>query len=123
MREIKFRAFISGDVNKMFYQGNTIDENRKIFWKKWETSCHVSDPMQFVGLKDRLGKDIYEGDIVDIDEVGRAEVIFESGCFFARWIDDPEAHMDAVGFRMKTGHKWQSTILGNIYENPELLKS
>lgn len=64
MREIKFRAFISGDVNKMFYQGDTVDENRKVFWKKWETNCHVSDPMQFIGLMDTNSKEVYEGDII-----------------------------------------------------------
>jgi len=87
-------------------------------------------PLQFTGLKDIAHADCYEGDIVkavwseDINDKlsGRAKVIFNCGCFMLEWIDDPEANMELLGLLYKTGRPRVFQILGNIYENPELLK-
>ena len=63
------------------------------------------DLMQFTGLKDKNGKEIYEGDIVRQDyDNALCEVKFISGCFSP--------------FK----HDGQFVVIGNIYENPELLK-
>lgn len=134
-REIKFRAWY-GD--KMWYpETKTPDDSFTtlsffhdggIGWGIYDSSFdyrvvsgEYGQLMQFTGLLDKNEKEIYEGDIIDISEVGRAEVVFQAGAFMARWIDDPEAMLDCVGFRCKNGHKWTSQIIGNIYENPELI--
>lgn len=72
-----------------------------------------SSIMQYTGLKDVNGKEIYEGDIVDYykDELG--VVKFVSGCF----VIDSKNYMD--NFLELMGH---IKVIGNIYENPELLK-
>jgi uncharacterized phage protein (TIGR01671 family) len=66
--------------------------------------------MQFTGLKDKNGKEIYEGDVVELDGSDRPAVMeFHSGSFSLRRI-----YGGADAYRME--------VIGNIYENPELLQ-
>jgi uncharacterized phage protein (TIGR01671 family) len=66
--------------------------------------------MQCTGLRDRNGKLIYEGDILKIGEYTR-QVIFKNGAF--KFKDSVCAFMTYLEY---------SVIIGNIYENPELIK-
>lgn len=73
---------------------------------------------QFTGLYDEKGKNIYEGDIVKIYVSGiytKGTVIFYKGAFMVE---------DTCGFKHYPD-KWilvELEIIGNIFENPELLK-
>ena len=89
------------------------------------TNCAIGDKceiMQFTGLQDKNGKDIYEGDIIPSNNnKGNHPVIFENGTFM--WFGEP------LGYDMGADQEdavypqsnW-AIIIGNIYENPELLK-
>jgi uncharacterized phage protein (TIGR01671 family) len=63
-REIKFRAF---DDGKMIYQNQTImTDNIDQLWYFFKNVRKDAMIMQFTGLRDRNGKEIYENDIVKI---------------------------------------------------------
>jgi len=71
--------------------------------------------MQYTGLKDKNGKEIYEGDIVKIEGFINHVVGFEDGAF--RWMN--------VGPYLPIAERIserECEVIGNIYENPELLK-
>lgn len=70
--------------------------------------------MQFTGLLDKNGKEIYEGDIIfnEHDELKKYPVVFEKGMFCVNDWTMPLWKGDTKNF-------WE--IIGNIYENPDLL--
>ena len=80
----------------------------------------VSDTVgQFTGLRDINGKDIYEGDILDVnyaDEESHLDVRFVRGMFAFLWNGDLD---DEFPCNAPT-HEW-AKVIGNIHDNPELL--
>ena len=72
---------------------------------------------QFTGLKDKNGKEIYEGDILlPFNRKKGKEVIFDEGVFCIRNYDG----YNSASLRVVVMDGVE--VIGNIYENPELLK-
>lgn len=118
MREIKFRGMKDNDKGEWVYGYLTktkrdylIGENQDfMYWVKPETVG------QFTGLNDRKGNPIYEGDILEDFDGEKWETItvkYDNGKFGAMFLgESTEEDLCEVCNRM--------TIVGNIYDNPEL---
>jgi uncharacterized phage protein (TIGR01671 family) len=116
MREIKFRAWRFDD-KKMYKMFQLTAPNDYEF-----NHSEKQILMQYTGLKDKFGKEIYEGDILKlmISYIKNKEFILElyyeqqSAIFIARG-----TIREIINSEDKT-RIWE--VIGNIYENPELLE-
>ena len=118
MREIKFRGW-SKRYKFMFLVTKLILIFKKsVYGDKPETSFkwNTIKLMQFTGLKDKNGKEIYEGDLLEINKGGKPFLVKDiriDTLTIARMIKSREDKL-----RKFTPLK----IIGNIYENPELIE-
>jgi uncharacterized phage protein (TIGR01671 family) len=133
MREVKFRAY-EKNLKEMI-PVHDIDFEKKMINTEsaWRLFDEV-DLMQYTGLKDNNGKGIYEGDII-VYEIYNG-VGIES--YYARvfWSENEEkyknrfewliAYLETDGFdalSRPAAYNEELEVIGNIYENPELLES
>ena len=68
---------------------------------------------QFTGLIDSTGKEIYEDDIICLEDGRIGVVTFYGGCFVLEYSDDMRQTLHDM-------ENWKLTILGNRFDNPEL---
>lgn len=140
MRELKFRMF-NKETGNMIYEEELINISKNYLNNNIDFRCFIfprdNDEdmviMQYTGLKDKNGKEIYEGDIVkriiggEHRDVG--EIVYKD-CGFKIYIRDPyfEFYSEItdiyevkdMGGTIKLKQNFE--IIGNIYENPDLLK-
>jgi uncharacterized phage protein (TIGR01671 family) len=110
-RELKFRVYIPDHEKFSYFRLGEFDYSDRYLYQ------HQYPVQQYTGLQDRDGKEIYEGDIIcgefyDTEyhhsETIKAEVIFNNGAF---------------NISISEWHKPSLEIIGNIFENPKLLKT
>jgi uncharacterized phage protein (TIGR01671 family) len=119
-REIKLRVWFRGEMREPPPMSEW-DSRDGYHWSDYCTG-HI---MQFTGLQDKNGKDIYEGDILATSNDGSdgADVWENEMIGAVEWdqeycgfigIPDPDESESMYAFRY-------SFVIGNIYENPELM--
>ena len=110
MRTIKFRVWDNVDYMSTPFSLQDLQQGKI----KFTDDCIV---MQFTGLHDKNGKEIYEGDVVKyIDEhIGEIQYWIGQICVGYRY------KSNNVTFPLKIGNAISMEVIGNIHENPELL--
>ena len=125
MREIKFRAWLKEDKKMVNVEAMDFTDKSIQYLKRSEIiNAYILrregfddvELMQYTGLKDKNGKEIYEGDIYHVgDKNIRYSVIWFDSGFEGKQLRSTSY----IG--LKSWAK-DNEILGNIYENPELLE-
>ena len=123
MREILFRAKTKATKEWTYgHYAKQYDVPQMYAGNGYE--CIYEDTLcQYTGLTDKNGTKIFEGDVVRISEdyydglhYSGNEVYYSDGAFCVEY-ETPEYDVTSIGFLVKEGVE----VIGNIYDNPELL--
>lgn len=127
-REIKFRAWLKEERKMVNVETLFIGINRLCFGNSKTEDLFFRDfeeveLIQYTGLKDKNGKEIYEGDIVLVESGGiltryKTVVEFKEGALIASLIsEENHFYIFNPGFDSN-----DFEVIGNIYENKNLLE-
>lgn len=129
MREIKCRVWDSEENRMLYFQTPVVDKSQAVIMacngrkENWiDThimSMEVMETMWYTGLHDKNGEEIYEGDAVEIlkwNKVFVGEIVFLQ-CAYVMVEKNSEPK---IFHNLGWGYD-SIKIIGNIYENPELI--
>lgn len=123
MREIKFRAW--DNITETMSPASTLNQLLTSATRLGVTLDGSMTLMQYTGLKDKNGVEIYEGDIMEsrylpLSERDYRKFVVESlGWAFVATPED--RYPDNSQSNFFANHASNFEVIGNIYENPELL--
>jgi uncharacterized phage protein (TIGR01671 family) len=134
-RQIKFRVWDNLNLGKT-YKFSHFNLNDALNWLRSGDVFQTSRDgivQQFTGLTDKNGKETYEGDIVESNYGGTGQIVFLRGMYYCwnrklTWEqfikEDVETYEECATFLSGDENSQSNfTIIGNIFENPELLKA
>lgn len=124
MREIKFRAWDKEENRFWYFDLQSVLERQLSYMGSWDRKIAIGEKSQYVGLKDKHDKEIYEGDVIivrgysyeepEFDYVGEVKYM---NCGFCIKADEEYINLDDFEGSYTTTYE----VAGNIYENPELV--
>ncbi|MEC0497371.1 YopX family protein [Bacillus glycinifermentans] len=115
MREIKFRAW-NAPLKKMEYNSlNAIGFDGRVYYGNADITGFFENIMQYTGLKDKNGREIWDGDIRKDGWGRKFKVVYDNdlAAFYGEYINGPSESLADCGP--------DSEYLGTVFENPELL--
>lgn len=115
-REIKFRAIVIDDEGEKRLEYNVWPCGKKVFVENGGFWMDYERVEEYTCLKDRKGKDVYEGDVCQSLIKGTIQFNDGSFCFVA---NERSWFLSDFVFNGKLS---ELEIIGNVFENPELLK-
>lgn len=132
MREIKYRVWDGKEMQELSLIGLfTIFDNNPCLYTYDSDGNHLlyykdTEPMQFTGLLDKNGVEIYEGDLIRRDGRFIEKVFWEDGSFHTIIVAPEDLlahpHRGQIYDNLKYWKKQGVEVIGNIYENGDLLK-
>ena len=128
MRNVRFMAFCQNSVTKGVFNVDMIDFKDNLITLRHRDNTDEIEMvdldavrlLQYTGRKDENGRGIYEGDIIeflakDDGETYTAKIVFQNLAFRVLDIEDE-------GYEYDFDNLMDIGVIGNIYENTELLK-
>ena len=121
-RDIKFRVWSEKNKKMLEIQKHSFKTGKSMPYG-YNIAYDFGELMQYTGLKDENGKEIYEGDILSIKIYSRDKIIvqckalveFKDGCFGVIW------GYDKSFLSLKSFFNTKFEVVGNKYENPKIL--
>lgn len=115
MDALKFRAW---DGKEMYYKVCINHEQKAIKYgyraTDWVENANAGIPMQFIGIEDVNGKDVYKADIVKCGlNIGVVEYSIDTLSYILRRNNKTFIRLDVI--------KDSIEVIGNIYQSPELI--
>jgi uncharacterized phage protein (TIGR01671 family) len=125
MREIKFRLWnvddkimkFWGDCDFQIYPSGEMDCDGLSIGETVDDTWRI---MQFTGLKDKNGKEIYEGDILKDGKGQYGQVLWHRNSFLVEWTERNYDGSRQVEPMIDDCFNY-GEVVGNLYETPELL--
>lgn len=122
-REIKFRAWDIRNNEMIKHDFVILGANGRVYISDEKNSGDYITLLQFTGLHDKNGKEIWEGDVCNVTmnkdkneaidyDMGQCTVIWGNGGLFL------EGYSNDLGWQC---NNLDVEVIGNIYESPELL--